>query len=484
MSKISSWLKRTYLRNAKYKFLVGVSGVCCLWLMMGVAIPLALSAWSTLSTRTPLGSSGLVEVEVSAGHLTPTERARLGSDPTSVAAHQVKPSLKLVGIGQRLIGGEDKPRFIIGLLPEEASQVLKEGTQMSLRVEAPSFELLAQELLYSQRGQVLKRELDGARDRVIKSMSALWPSIQESLKRLLPEELAERVMKDERLLGHIKEAFKHEIRSKINLDELGSTVGESEALKDLGGLAFKHFEKKRLFKKTIGGALGEARDELGSQLKNQLLENDPLSDLLGCTMSGISVFGILHLSQCLRGLYRSRKIITHTSGKGFEAAKRGAVKSGAIDLLTQTLGSLNKESDKAIVKSKEIALLVNKQLKSEVLLKNFWANLSQNQALIKHLQTEYGDEEMARISVALKEVSSNREFSSQITKVGADLKVIAKRGLSALLLDQEGKGPNPLLLAVIQEQLSGRARPIVHITPGQGDALKPGHVFSHSDEDR
>ena len=158
------------------------------------------------------------------------------------------------------------------------------------------------------------------------------------------------------------------------------------------------------------------------------------------------------------------------------------MKGGAVDLLKQTAGSLSKESDEAILKSKEVMTLVNQELKSEVLLKNFWASLSQNEALIKHLKTTYGDEEMARISVALKKISHNQEISSQVTQVSADLKQIAKRGLSALLLDQDGKGPNPLLLAVIQEQLSGQARPIIHIVPGTGDALKPGHAFKHSDE--
>ena len=50
-------------------------------------------------------------------------------------------------------------------------------------------------------------------------------------------------------------------------------------------------------------------------------------------------------------------------------------------------------------------------------------------------------------------------------RVSEPLKNMAKKTLTALLLDREGKGPNPLLLSVIQEQLSGRSRPVVHFIP-------------------
>ena len=101
--------------------------------------------------------------------------------------------------------------------------------------------------------------------------------------------------------------------------------------------------------------------------------------------------------------------------------------------------------------------------------------------MINHLKNTYGDEGLARISGALREISSSLLFSNKVGEISCEMKNIARKSLSALLLDQKGEGPNPLLLSVIQEQLSGHSRAIVHIYPGEGEALKPGHLFQHSE---
>ena len=42
--------------------------------------------------------------------------------------------------------------------------------------------------------------------------------------------------------------------------------------------------------------------------------------------------------------------------------------------------------------------------------------------------------------------------------------------------------PNPLLLAVIQEQLQGSVRPVVHVVFGSKELIQPGYQFTHQDE--
>ena len=485
MTKTLIWFKRAKLRSVRYKLLISLSGIFGLWMVCGVIIPMVLSAWSNLATRTPLGRSRLVKVEVSADHLGHKERETLKLSPNRVAVHQVQPTLKLLGVGQELIKSGENTRFVIGLLPTEAKRVLKGGTKVSLRVQAPSLELLAQELLYSPRGQALRQELGTTQTRLMASWLKLWPELKSSLKASLPADLFAKLIKDEVFITHLKKAFMVEVSARIDLDELGRTLGESEALASLGSVAFKHVSWKQVFKEVGGGVWQGAKGaggQISGAIENEWGRGTILPDLSYCALTTASIFAPRSVSGIIGTLFSpTDSTVCNAVVQSAKGVVVKSAKAGAVDLAQQSLNSLMTEQSTALNNTGALVDLIGKQMQAKVLLTHFWTAISQDEALIAHLKKTYGAEGLARISGALREISSSMTFSSKLGELSNEMKTMAKKSLSALLLDHKGQGPNPLLLSVIQEQLSGRSRPIVHVYPGEGDALRPGHLFQHSE---
>ena len=108
---------------------------------------------------------------------------------------------------------------------------------MSLRVEAPSLELLTQDLFNSPRGRALQAEMGRSRERLLEAWASLWPALQSELEELLPADLFRQLVEDDVIIEHLKEAFLVEVSARLNLEALTAEIGQSEALADLVALA-------------------------------------------------------------------------------------------------------------------------------------------------------------------------------------------------------------------------------------------------------
>ena len=51
--------------------------------------------------------------------------------------------------------------------------------------------------------------------------------------------------------------------------------------------------------------------------------------------------------------------------------------------------------------------------------------------------------------------------------------------MKLILLDRESKGPNPLLLLVIQERIKGQIQPVIHVHFGQGSVVSDAYAFEY-----
>jgi hypothetical protein len=165
-----------------------------------------------------------------------------------------------------------------------------------------------------------------------------------------------------------------------------------------------------------------------------------------------------------------------SSGKG---VVKGAIKGGATNFAKESFKSLKKESDQALSEAQKLAAGAWERAEGGARLKGLWLAIAGNQALKDHITNTYGAPAWTQLQEAVWSVSQNQEVEALINQAGERLKQLSKKALTALLLDREGKGPNPLLLAVIQEQLSGQARPIVHVTPAppENPRVSPGYLF-------
>lgn len=485
MSKFKLWFSLFKLRGLTYQITIVLIILSALF-MTALALPKLFSLNSTLFIRTPLGQSQLIQVEVDAQHLSKSEQEQLAESPQRVAVHQVKPHLKLVGLGQKLIQDQGQSRLVLGLFPEAAQYLLKSETQFSLRVQAPSVELLIQDLFYSARGQNLQKEMKKSQERLQASWFAFWPNIKTKLANSLPSDLTTRLIQDPVFIDHLKQAFMIEIAARVNLTELSKALENDQALGNLGALAFKNVRWKQIFKELGKGVWMGSKEfsKNTSKTINDEWEQGAFSMDMGyCALSVASVIDPTSLSGVLGSFFElgDSKICSSIRKNAQNIVIRSA-KGGGIDLAKQVYGSLSQEWPQASQEAQQVLAHLNQKLKSKVLLKHFWQALSQDQVLIQHLKKEYGEKGLAQIVGALRELSSTQSFSNNIDTLGSELKLIAQKGMNSILLDEQGQGPNPLLLSVIQEQLSGKKRPIVHVYPGQGNTLKPGHRFPHSEQ--
>ena len=421
-------------------------------------------------------------------HLTSTERARIKSEPHHVVAHQVQPRLKLVGIAQRVVerAGE-APVLELGVLPRDADRLLKRDTQISLRVQAPSIELLTQDLMKSPRGAQLKQSFKDSQERMISSWSELWPDLQERLRAHLSADDFKRIVRDQLIIKRAREAFMVEVAGRIKLDEFKTKLKESPALDSLGALATRHVNFGAIARESLVGAWRSSKVEAGviSKKTNELWSGDTFMIDVGlCAARGARALSRLS-PELLGGLGLVAGLLGSAPSKLCDQVERSAsgvakstFKRGSTSFLEQSYESLKRESTEVQTQLITLGDEVKRATQAPLLLRSFWIAINQDQTLMLHIKTKYGSEALTRFKLALRELSASSAVSERLTALRSEVEALASAGFKALVLDREGKGPNPLLLNVIQEQLSGRARPVIHIVPGDAERVNPGYVFT------
>ena len=140
---LTQWKKRFKHRSLIYRASWLSISSLSIYLLIFLISPTIYEAWLHLGPRTPFGDGARARVRVSAAHLTASElkslKGRLPGLP------QIHPRLKLVGIGERLIGAGEELKVEFGVFPQYEAEILRRNSQVSLRVQAPSLELLMQD---------------------------------------------------------------------------------------------------------------------------------------------------------------------------------------------------------------------------------------------------------------------------------------------------------------------------------------------------
>ena len=480
------WVRRTLKRSSAYKLSSLAIGGGTLWVIFTVALPLLSIAWSSLAMRTPLGGAALIPVSVTMAHLKANERAQISASPESISIHQISPQLRLVGMGRGVYeeAGE-APRLEFALFPSAAEQVLKGDSVVQLRVEAPSLELLFNDLLRSPRGLQLRKEISTSSERISTSWAALWPTIQGELEAALPPSLFRQIVEDPILIERLREAFLVEISARVDVHTLGQQLVKSEALSGLGELALKHVRWGRVGRELFGGAFRAGRREagaIGGEVARGWIRGTLLYDGAICTLQAVAGLDPFSISGVISRGVGLKSPLCKRIRDGAKGVAVGAMSGGGRDLLGQAMQSLAHEHEAGSARAIELIKLANESAQPKLLLRHFWMAVSQDRVLIDHIKERYGDEALLRLSAALRKLSASQLFATRIQEVSASLRAVMKKGIRALLLDRRGEGPNPLLLTVIQEQLSGQSRAVVHIRPGEAEAVKPGYIFTHQEQ--
>jgi hypothetical protein len=485
-------LKRLLKRSAKHQLRVLGALIAGVYVVVPASCDLASRAWRDLAPRSPLGAASRAPLRVCADHLTDAERARLKADPSAVTAQQVSPRLALVGVGAQLVevsASTCQIAFEVGILPDHAERLLNDQTVMSLAVEAPSLTLLTEDLMLSPRGQKLQAELAEAREGVMKKAEALLPKLTERLKGSLDPALAERLLADPVIITALKGAVTNELIGRVDWEGLAGGVLDSEELSAIGELAVRHVSKKEVVYGAWGGGVNGGKaaiDRVKKTSQAQGREGVLVLDAALCALKAGS-YGVVGLSPAplakaaiwVMGDVESDLCDEITAGA--KGVVTGALKGGAKTFAQESFNSLKREGDASLSMAQKLAADAWSKADGAGRMRGLWLAVAGNEALRDHVVSAYGEPAWESLKAATLEVSKSAEVEALVGEAAEELKALSKRALTALILDREGKGPNPLLLAVAQEQLGGRARPVVRVAPPppgvEGKRVSDGYIF-------
>ena len=446
-------LKRLPYRESKYRYFIYTCSVFTLLLFYYVA-PGVYAAWENLSARTPLGDR--IPVSLVLPSLIGTETTSLKAQLPGVPVHQLQPRLHLVGVGERLNKHNDHFVLVLGILPEAQDKVLRVDSSFTLSFQAPSFQLLSEDSLHSKRGQAFQEQLHDSLEIFQTKGEALLPIIMAHLNQYVNLPKPSVLFEDSKLHNAILRALKTEIINKIDLNELVEWCLQSPHLREIGSLVVDHFKLlpifKRMFQSTIHNLMIEwARTK---QMELDYIGRvwvDILRVILGRRPENlISQLKEITMKIAMTG-------VKEVFRQGSEGLRRNAPK------IWHSISALGAETEERFMISAKGS--------------NFFSALLLDERLQHHIKTTYGDDAWGKFMNGFADVIKDPIFSEALKTMKGTMIQLVKNGASVLLLDQEGKGPNPLLLQVLQDLLRGKTSPVVQVIPGKGTPVLPGHVF-------
>ena len=483
LSSIQSWYKRLSYRSWSYKLSTLVVSVSFLIFLCFVMIPKSMDLYKSLASKTPLGKTQRQVIAITTDHIDEVDREKLKQSPQKVVMHQIAPKLELAGIGHEMTTYENQDVFTVGVLPTKADLILRKDSKMTLRVEAPSMTLLAQELFHSPRGQQLQCDMQVKQKQMLKEWTELLPEIQQSLQTHLQDlgqEKVKAILSDTTISNAIKNAVMQEIVEQVDLDHIGEKVAHAPALENLAQLAFKHYEVGKSLR--LGGAqmileMGTEGTEMKQHIASSWSQGTLPWDVISCTSKiGSKVFP---MSQGLLSLLMSNapSKLCKQIGQSIKNVAVGSGKAIGKDVVKQSVNSLVVEQEKSLKELQSLSSIAYEASEAPILLQSFWHRLVYDQKLNHYIKQTYGEDVWKRLQKSFLHIAQSKGVKKKIDQSVHTMKNVGKKLFTHLLLDQQGTGPNPLLLAVIQEQLRGESRPVIHVIPGQGAVVKVGHTF-------
>lgn len=492
-------------RSARHQLLtLGVFSLgLCFALPLG--LDLGYEAWESLAPRSPLGSMSRRPILLCVDHLTDEQRQTIAESPESIPAHQIQPHLALVGIGEEVKSVNTttcQDALQIGLLPSYADALARDDTRLSLALEAPSLTLLSEDLFNSPRGQALRRNLSHSREQLVQRGLKLWPKLRAIFEQTLGAELGEKLFNDKVIRETLKSSLSRELVDRVAWDKVGESIAADSATAELQRLALKHVSVGEIARGAVRGlSQGVSRgvDDLKTTSAKVNREGDWWWDTAICTLKmgvptgvmGLTLAGTLDpttasvaSSVALKAFGGVRSDLCAQLMKSVKGAGSGALSSGMKSFAKQSFESLRVNSEASLSQAQVLAGRAWETAQGGVRLKGVWLSVAGNQELKDYVVQTYGEPAWQKLTESTLSLTKSAEVEGLVDEATKEIKRAGKQSLTALLLDREGKGPNPLLLAVIQEQLSGQVRPIIRVVNGSGSGSgKPtpeGYVFQRA----
>ena len=457
------------------------------WLCVSISVYLCLrpaSLWivDDLAPKLPIGETLRIPILVK---IDTAENAQLKSlqSPHKVLAYQTTPRLELVGVGTKIIQQSSTTSSAIemGIFPKFKNHIFRADTTAAFYYDSPSLLLLIQELIYSPKGKTLRRKLTQLRTQFLEGWRGIWPTVKHHLSTHLASNELQLIIRDPVIHNAIKVGLVNEISQTVSLAHLEQKLLDIPEVKHLISLATYKIDSSRLAEQAFRGLYLGGKTEVKDtgKLIGQLWDDDTFfqdsAHCIGFIFGQSFTWGGQFLSRFLQD--KSSKLCGQLKTSVNQTMVSALSQSGK-DFASQAWENVYEQRQVALKLGSQATKSVIKELKVVPVLKRFWAGVQQDKILHNYVIKKYGNDTWQRLKKALAHIAESSALHRELKRLATHLEQFTHTLLTAIILDPSSQGPNPLLITIIQEQLTNVKRPVIWITPGHSDqVVGEGHLL-------
>jgi hypothetical protein len=414
--------------------------------------------------------------------------------PAGTPFLRLEPSLEVLGVVEgpapATASIASSARVRVSLFPE-ADGLPREDSEIDLRVSTPDLLEVVSRHFTPERRERLARNVakwkadhEAAIDRALARFQAI------SERELGADELGRKLAADPALRDALAKAFEREVVDPIDWesvvgralrsDAAGSTL---ELLEHSGPIGATWSGLREVFRarwnrqSEATASDGRSLEDGGKKTLDALKQGDPDEALLEGTDFLGSLFGSIGRADFFH-LVRDPEawVVDHVlpNARDWEAFKGAAAKRTGENL------SRALPQHKAQLRRDYLAL--GKELASETALGDhslgFVKAVARDAALQDDLVKRYGPEAAARVERLVTAAYADPELAKDARAITDSALELLAGVLREVALDDAGKGPNPLLVALVRARLLGRADPVLVLAKaGSGLVVSEGQEF-------
>ncbi len=399
--------------------------------------------------------------------------------PEHVYAYQSQPKLELVGIG-KAIDTKSLPATIeISLFPQYRDSILKVDSRAEFYFDSPSLALLVQKIRFGKKGKQLGAILTQIQSELQQSMQRLWPFLKEAFKKYFNESELRQLANDPYLLSTIQIAFLSEVQTRLNIKKVKADLSNIPEFEQLLSLATGELSSSKLSKKTLSGMFQgskQAYKDTTQEVKVLWQDKVLLKDSFNCFIHAVSHSGEWSTRILSALIHNQDSRLCNQVYKSMNGVVISGLKEGAKEFSSQAWDNLDREKATVIKLGKSASSKVVDELKVKPIMLGFWHTLEAHQELQSYIIKQYGQSSWLKLKKVFIDLSISPQVDSELSKLTSVFEKFIEQFFSLLLLNEQQNGPNPLLVTMLQEKLSGIKRSVVWIRPGQSEqSIGPGH---------
>ena len=487
------WIKRLTYRSRSGRLFSLVSLSCLVFILTTIALPELYRLSLYLLQRSPYGAGQFI-TRIDLWDQPHFERQLIIKDPARISVYRIAPRLKLIGLGRAIETLPDGGQVLsIKLFSNAPKDLPRRNASLKVRVGPPSISLYLSEIINGPRGEQIRASLHQLWSELKLGSQEIWPPLRQELSQQLKKRGLGQLTSDPYVQQTIHAYLGHEIRSHVRLPDTLNRVKESKEFISLWRLIEGGIDLETASSKALEASLKGGVEQL-SQLPGKLREVAPddhlfIGSLLCLTnpSNNLSSDGIRgDSSRLLGGLLRlafgeANPNICRAYQQSITTTLISGARSGAEELGKQTWTHLTRNQDQALQRGGALGQRLVSEFQVGPIFRGLVTQLSNDLQLREYLRSHYGDQALAGLKESLLHVSRSSQLEERMHQLQNSISQLFTSMMVALFLDEEKRGPHPLLITLVQEQLNRRKQPVVWVTLGNDPHSAPhNYLFNRA----